>query len=376
MAQCTLPILYLNLGGEMMYIIHQRLLAQDIDPVKLHKVMCDLVSQMLDEKCLIELFKYQPLYSKKSLRGVFDRLAQSSIMKLNTESMDKLYDLMLMAVKYQVVLSRRPEEIVLSTLIHLDGMRDLTSGSLEHMGMVAITHKKLREFFSPLTPGQFWHLRQRLLFFFQGMNKRVSVFLRLKAQVESGRFVIPSIRPVNPHSEVPGSIRYFNNGALHLTHKFIPPLIYLPPQPLGSTEMGADRGTQLGRNLYAGMTGAATVSVPGTAEEESVTTETGGSLELTLLARLVGTARRDSGVIIRLSLFNDSDEESDQTGGDQNEKKSIAGSLSSRNSPSSQTVNVKQSAQEKLSKLMDDFNIEDHDSGKKDDLFALLERTS
>ena len=43
------------------------------------------------------------------------------------------------------------------------------------------------------------------------------------------------------------------------------------------------------------MTGAATVSVPGTAEEESVTTETGGSLELTLLARLVGTARRDSG---------------------------------------------------------------------------------
>jgi hypothetical protein len=100
---------------------------------------------MLDEKCLIELFKYQPLYSKKSLRGVFDRLAQSSIMKLNTESMDKLYDLMLMAVKYQVVLSRRPEEIVLSTLIHLDGMRDLTSGSLEHMGMVAITHKKLRE---------------------------------------------------------------------------------------------------------------------------------------------------------------------------------------------------------------------------------------
>ena len=36
---------------------------------------------------------------------------------------------------------------------------------------------------------------------------KVSVFLRLKAQVESGRFVIPSIRPVNPHSEVPGSIR-------------------------------------------------------------------------------------------------------------------------------------------------------------------------
>ena len=52
--------------------------------------MCDLVSQMLNEKCLMEIFKYQSLYSKKSLRGVFDKLAQSTIMKLSEESMDKV----------------------------------------------------------------------------------------------------------------------------------------------------------------------------------------------------------------------------------------------------------------------------------------------
>ena len=37
------------------------------------------------------------------MRAVFDRLAHSSIMRLNTNSMDKLFDLMTMAVKYQVL---------------------------------------------------------------------------------------------------------------------------------------------------------------------------------------------------------------------------------------------------------------------------------
>ena len=33
---------------------------------------------------------------------MFDKLAHASIMRLNSNSMDKLYDLMTMAVKYQV----------------------------------------------------------------------------------------------------------------------------------------------------------------------------------------------------------------------------------------------------------------------------------
>ena len=37
------------------------------------------------------------------MRAVFDRLAHSSIMRLNANSMDKLFDLMTMAVKYQVI---------------------------------------------------------------------------------------------------------------------------------------------------------------------------------------------------------------------------------------------------------------------------------
>ena len=39
MAKRTLPLLFINLGGEMMYILDQRLRAQAIEPDKASKVM-------------------------------------------------------------------------------------------------------------------------------------------------------------------------------------------------------------------------------------------------------------------------------------------------------------------------------------------------
>ena len=37
MASRTLPLLYLNLGGEMMYVLDQRLVAQKVDGAKAAK---------------------------------------------------------------------------------------------------------------------------------------------------------------------------------------------------------------------------------------------------------------------------------------------------------------------------------------------------
>jgi hypothetical protein len=39
--------------------------------------------------------------------------------------MDKLFDLMLMAVKYQFLLCKEPSELVLLTMNHLDGMKTI-----------------------------------------------------------------------------------------------------------------------------------------------------------------------------------------------------------------------------------------------------------
>ena len=112
----------------------------------------------------MEIFlKHQPIHSKKILRAMFDKLAHASIMKLNTESMDRvsifsliyqikkltlfgyqsfynmfvewklfhvslqLYDLMVMATKYQILMCRNPRHLVMITLNHIDAMLDFTT---------------------------------------------------------------------------------------------------------------------------------------------------------------------------------------------------------------------------------------------------------
>lgn len=69
------------------------------------------------------------MYSMVSTRQIFEKLAHSSIMKLNATSMNKLFDLMLMGMKYQLLSCSSPDEIALVTLTHLQAIADLIKGS-------------------------------------------------------------------------------------------------------------------------------------------------------------------------------------------------------------------------------------------------------
>ena len=110
--QHTMPLLLINLGGEMLYILEQRLSAQNVQSEKSVRVLCDVVRTMFSRRFVNELFKPQWMYKDKSIRQIFDKLAHSSIMKLNETSMSKLYSLMVMGVKCvpgPTLLDRRPE---------------------------------------------------------------------------------------------------------------------------------------------------------------------------------------------------------------------------------------------------------------------------
>ena len=148
-----MPFLIINYGGEMIYILEQRLHSQQIKAEKAQKVwtkkhtvaknkekykkskkkssrtlvtpLCtqvlhDLTRALFNEAFISELLRPQALYSCEQTRDVCDKLAQSSIMKLSIDSMDKLFDLVVMGVKYQVMALRHPCELVEVTLNHID----------------------------------------------------------------------------------------------------------------------------------------------------------------------------------------------------------------------------------------------------------------
>ena len=84
MASIAMPLVVVNLGAEMLYILDQRLKAQCIADDKSRQVLNDVVRTWFDHKFVEALFKPQQLYSLTATREVFERLAHSSIMRLNS----------------------------------------------------------------------------------------------------------------------------------------------------------------------------------------------------------------------------------------------------------------------------------------------------
>jgi hypothetical protein len=84
MSLLGMPWAMLNLGCEMVYILHQRLNAQGIPADKGIKVLQDIIATLLEPGFLADkLFVAQDVYSLASTRKVFDKIAHSSIMKLS-----------------------------------------------------------------------------------------------------------------------------------------------------------------------------------------------------------------------------------------------------------------------------------------------------
>ncbi|XP_043854667.1 protein OSCP1 isoform X2 [Dromiciops gliroides] len=378
MSMRTLPLLFLNLGGEMLYILDQRLRAQAVPAEKAHKVLSDIISTMFNKKFLEELFKPQDLYTKKALRTVYDRLAHASIMRLNQASMDKLFDLMTMAFKYQVVLCPRPKDLLLITFNHLDAIKDFVRDSPTIMNQVDETFRKIIEVYGRLPAGEFQLIRQTLLIFFRDIHIRVSIFLKDKVQNANGRFVLPISGPVPWGTDVPGLIRMFNNKGEEVKRvEFKHGGHFERAQSEGSFDLYGDRVLTLGKNMYSISRPVEThVSGPSknsalNTTKESIASDLLAKEELNFLARLMGgmevtkTSAPEPG--FRLNLFTTDEEEEHAA-------------LTRPEELSYQVINIQaaqdQQRNEELTRIMGEFEIHDQpqqSTSKGDDLLAMMD---
>lgn len=90
-------------------------------------VIDDVTAALLNPKILSTMFEESPVMELSQLRSTLECVALSSIMKLDKNSMDKLFDLMIMMVKYQLAAATGPREVVLIVLNHIDAMRDMVN---------------------------------------------------------------------------------------------------------------------------------------------------------------------------------------------------------------------------------------------------------
>uniref|UniRef100_A0A3B4F2G1 Protein OSCP1-like n=1 Tax=Pundamilia nyererei TaxID=303518 RepID=A0A3B4F2G1_9CICH len=318
MSMRTLPLVFINLGGEMLYILDQRLRAHNTSEDNSEKVMNDIVGTMFSKAFMDELLKPQQLYSHRTMKTVLTRLAHASIMRLNPASMDRLYELMVMAFKYQVFLCLRPKDLLLISYNHMDTIREFVKDTPMAVNQVDETHRKIIEAYSSLSEGELQLLRQTLLTFFQDMHVRVSLFLKDQIQNPNGRFALTTSGPVPHGTDVPGLIRIFDcRGREVRRREFLSGGSYTSSIREGSFELHGNRVIRLGMNMY-------TVDHPEethTSRAPSVKVITYGSPnplakeELNLLARLMGSMKTEnkpkdeSG--FRINLFNTDKEEAE-----------------------------------------------------------------
>jgi hypothetical protein len=187
-----LPVVVCNLGVEMLYVLEQRLRAQSVSDVKSVKVLHDVTRAMFAPEFVNELFTPQVVYTPSATRAIFDKLAHTSIMRLSEQSMDKLFDLMTMGFKYQLVQCVRPEDILNVTLLHLQTLKSyLTDESVTDA--LSAVDAELRATYGAFSKHEWLALRRELFRFLGNKRVKVSLLLHEKLQLDDGRVRLPVV---------------------------------------------------------------------------------------------------------------------------------------------------------------------------------------
>lgn len=218
----AMPLLILNLGAEMVYILEQRLGAQRVQASKSSRVLLDVLKTMYSPSFVDELFKPQAMYSSKATRQIFDKLAHSSIMRLNESSMDKLYDLMVMGFKHQMLCCAAPEQLMHVTRKHLGALTQIAvcAGSKTVADLVNHASTLLEQVHGALPLGEWFMLKHMLASFFQGRKVKVSLLLQSHMQAMDGTIALRNTGPLPRSGVPPGTIRFFRDGKVSRTARF------------------------------------------------------------------------------------------------------------------------------------------------------------
>jgi len=325
MSEKALALIFINLGGEMLYVLDQRLYAQKIQREKGNKIMQDIVSNMFSERFLEEIFRSQEVCTRKALRTIFERLAHTSIMRLNESSMDKLFDLMTMAVKYQMSLISKPRELILVTLNHLDSIVPFIADSSLCMSLIEKCYKRVEQTFMPMSNYEIQFVRYSILNFFQDLRIKVSVFLKEKVQNWNGTFILYSEGTVANDTDLPGLITYYDidkNSKSQIVFKearFDSGARYARPNKEGSYDRRGDRIIKLGLNVYSANKPVDTIIPPESHEKyhanaasdfKTNVPDPKSRAQLDLLCRLIGRCSKiNEKDDFKINLFNNYEEE-------------------------------------------------------------------
>ena len=207
----SMPVIINCLGGEMIYILCSRLKAQSISQEKSIRVIKDIGNLLYNKKFQNDLYIHKKPNKHQEVKSIFESLAHSSIMRLNSTSMNKLFELMLMTLKLQILRTRYPEEIYQVTLNHficvMEIMKMIDPNDNLLINLVADSMDNFLNIYGKLTPYDYIILKSVILRFLQGKNVKVSIFIQENLQDSNSVIYLPMNEVSPPYVEKVGTVK-------------------------------------------------------------------------------------------------------------------------------------------------------------------------
>ncbi|KAI6170982.1 Protein OSCP1-like [Aphelenchoides bicaudatus] len=243
-----MPFVFLNMTGELAYILEQRLIvsivlshlalftinfeqldqisrqaslqAQRITEAKCRKVLYDILKVVFNKRFMKKLFTNQEQYSRSSLRQYFEKMAHSSVMRLNEprRSMERLFDMLTMAVKFQITAITDPRQMIEVTINHLRGLLRIAAYDEELVDSIMMFHNRLVEKYKDTSMYEYGLIRTSIINHMKAsapIKVRVSQLMRMNYQRSDGHFILNRPTILLPYGLTePGTIRYYEKGQL------------------------------------------------------------------------------------------------------------------------------------------------------------------
>ncbi|EDW10236.2 protein OSCP1 [Drosophila mojavensis] len=185
-----------NLGCEALYVIDQRLKAQQIAADKSLQVIHDVTSVLLEPK-FIESLINGSMHSNAQLltadhcKFMLNDIATCSLMRLDETSMEKLWNLMTMVYKWQLFVSRHQHHLLDITFRHLDAISRLYPDAKRHM-LIDYTKNTLLDFWNACGEEHQLSIYRTNKAWLECFNTKISLLIRLGFQAMDGSFLTPT----------------------------------------------------------------------------------------------------------------------------------------------------------------------------------------
>eukprot|EP00041_Stephanoeca_diplocostata_P037489 m.1421529 g.1421529 ORF g.1421529 m.1421529 type:complete len:434 (+) comp25047_c0_seq32:333-1634(+) len=234
-------------AGEMIYVLQQRLVAASCPPSEIVTVLGRICITMTDLQFMNVFFQPQGLYGWAQTSALFERLCHAGPLELNESSFAKLFDLMMMGFKYQLMSATCPSHLLGITINHVRAMKQIVHSSAEAVQSLEAIERKVLDHYKSFSIGNWALSRHALLSFVQGKREKILPFLTSGVQDDSGRFRLHVPDRLARGTTPPGSVTLFHNGKAAKSH-FFDYGIHFQSLALDRTDPGSCTG--LGRNVY------------------------------------------------------------------------------------------------------------------------------